>query len=123
MTDTEKLHHELNEEILESEINDYQRDKERIRKILGKAGGVPQKRDRLVNYIFLFLVALAFAVALVVEGPKNIFGEIAILLVSLKLIYLVEQNARVNHFEFWMLSTLEWRLNEMSKTLDGLKKR
>jgi len=38
----------------------------------------------------------------------------------LKLVFVLAQNAKVNHFQFWMLSTMEWRLNEMAKNLDKL---
>lgn len=114
--DSESAHHEL-----ETEIDDYLNDKERIRKILGRVGGVPQKKEKIVNYIFIFLVGLSFVIALIVEDPRNMFLEIALLLVSLKLIYVVNQNTKINHFQFWMLSTLEWRLNEMAKDLKKLR--
>jgi len=33
---------------------------------------------------------------------------------------LLHQIARSSHFQFWMLSTLEWRLNSLSKNLRAL---
>ena len=106
---------------LETEIDPYLKEKERIRTILGRVGGVPRKRTRIVNTVFLVLVAVCFLTAMFVQDPRNIPLEVAILLVSLKLIFVLGQNARVNHFQFWMLSTIEWRLNEISKDVAALK--
>lgn len=114
--------HKLPEEDLEADVKDYLRDKERIRQMLGKVGGVPQKKHRIVNNIFIILVAISFILGLVFGEGENLFLDIAILLVSLKLIYVVVQNMKVNHFQFWMLTTLEWRLNEITKDINKMRK-
>lgn len=102
---------------LELEISEYLEEKERIREILGRIGGTPSKKERVINTVFLVLVGLSFAMAMFVQDPKNLPLEVAILLVSIKLIFVVTQNARLNHSQFWMLSTIEWRLNEIAKRL------
>ena len=43
--------------------------------------------------------------------------ELGILLVSLKLIYFLESYMKLNHFQFWILSSLEWRLDKIEKKL------
>ena len=107
---------------LESEIRDYLKEKDRIRDILGKIGGKPGQREKAVNIVFIALVGITFASAIISEAVREISLEVAILLVSVKLIYVLSQNAKINHFQFWMLSTLEWRLNEMAKDLSSLEK-
>lgn len=107
---------------LELEISEYLEEKERIREILGRIGGTPTKREKAVNMIFLILVGISFGVAMVIQDPKNLPLEAAILLVSLKLIFVVTQNARLNHSQFWMLSTIEWRLNEIAKRLSKMER-
>ena len=107
---------------LELEINEYLEEKERIRKILGRIGGTPTRKEKAINTVFLVLVGLSFGVAMIVQDPKNLPLEVAILLVSLKLIFVVTQNARLNHSQFWMLSTIEWRLNEIAKRLSRMEK-
>lgn len=106
---------------LEEEIDQYLNEKERIREILGRIGGVPRKKERIINVVFLILVALSFGMALIIQDPRNLPLETAILLVSVKLIYVVTQNARLNHSQFWMLSSIEWRLNEITKDIRKLK--
>jgi hypothetical protein len=123
MSEEQDVHHDLKDSELESDIKNYLRDKERIRQILGRVGGVPKKKQRIVNVAFIALVSVAFVLGLVVGDRENIFLDIAILLVSLKLIYVVGQNIKVNHFQFWMLTTLEWRLNEMTQDLKDIRKK
>lgn len=116
-------HPHIDQSDLDSDIEDYLRDKERIRKILGKVGGMPQKKERIINYAFFVLVAVSFTIGICVGDRQNVFLDVAILLVSMKLIYVVGQTMKINHFQFWMLSTLEWRLNEMGKDLRALEKK
>lgn len=112
----------LHGEQLKREVEDYLREKERIRKILGKVGGVPSKKEKILNVLFLCLVASVFGVGLFVQDPRILPLEIAILLVSIKLAYVLQQNARMSHFQFWMLSTIEWRINQLTKNMNQLLK-
>lgn len=43
--------------------------------------------------------------------------EIAVTAVSLKIMFLIHKQGRVNHFQIWILSSLEWRLDQMMKEL------
>ena len=42
--------------------------------------------------------------------------------VSLKLAFFLHQSAKVNHFQFWMLSSIEWRLNDLAKKVNAMEK-
>ena len=48
--------------------------------------------------------------------------EIATAAVSAKLIYLIHNQSRVSHFQLWILSSLEWQINELSKTLNRMNR-
>ena len=41
---------------------------------------------------------------------------------TINIAYFLNNEAKVNHFEFWVLSSLEWRMNDVVKRLDNLEK-
>ena len=47
--------------------------------------------------------------------------ELATVALSVKIIYLIHCQMRINHFKFWILSSLEWRLNEIMKLIKQMK--
>jgi hypothetical protein len=55
--------------------------------------------------------------------PITLSLEIGVLLVSLKVAYMINSQEKVNHFQFWILTSLEFRLNEVSKNLKKLEKK
>ena len=112
------------EDELKADIDQYLKEKEHIRKIVGKIGGTSTRVEKLINEVFLFLVLAVFVLPFVFDGiTPEISIEIAILLVSLKLFYFLYQSAKVSHFQFWMLSSIEWRLNEIAKKVNDLEKK
>jgi hypothetical protein len=105
------------------EIERFLEDREKVRKLVGSIGGKPTRHERIINIIFFIVVAAIFIVALMpVHISKFLTIEIAVLLVSFKLIYFMHNEAKLNHFEFWMLSTMEWRINEIGRSLSEVSK-
>ena len=39
--------------------------------------------------------------------------ELTTVMLSVKIIYMIHIQMKVNHFKFWILSAIEWRINEM----------
>ena len=115
-SDNEKIEDELR-----AEIRHYLDEKEKIRKIVGQIGGRSRKGEKIINHVFVVTVLLAFLIALFFKEWRMLTIEIAVLLVSMKLIYLVSQEAKVNHFQFWMLSSIEWRLNDIGKRVRDIE--
>ncbi|HDM90478.1 MAG: hypothetical protein DRQ06_03170 [Candidatus Hydrothermota bacterium] len=114
------LEDELNE--LRQEIEDFKKEKERVRAIVGRIGGAPTFNTRLFNIVFATLVAISLVISLMSRGTLRLaMLEIATALISVKLIYIMHNQARVNHFQLWILSSLEWRINEIQKTLRKLE--
>lgn len=121
-------------EILRQELEHYRAEKERVRKIIGQIGGASSKRrDRLINAVFLVLVVILFCFDLareifhftVLGIPSMLAIELALLLLSLKIIYMIHSQTKVDHFQFWVLNSIEYQINLMSKRIreieDGLK--
>ncbi|MFH1395589.1 MAG: hypothetical protein ABIH09_05470 [Candidatus Omnitrophota bacterium] len=109
------------EKELESEIRSFEEERENIRKIVGQIGGKPSHKARMINIIFIVLVLGVFTMSIVWGGKVRFFMiEVGILLLSLKLVYFLESHMRLNHFQFWILSSLEWRLDKIDKQLRNL---
>ncbi len=108
---------------LKHELEHFQKEKERVRAIIGKIGGVPKFRTRLINAIFIIIIAVSVIVSIIGgEQLRLLMIELATVTLSIKIIYLIHCQTRVNHFKFWILSSIEWRINEMSKQIKQLKK-
>ncbi len=116
---------------LEEELEQFRREKEKIRQLVGRIGGAASsKRDKVVNIVFVAaIVALLLADAL-----KHIAGwpipispvfsiELGVLLVSAKIIWMIHKQSKVEHFQFWILNSIEFRLNDVAKRMKELERR
>lgn len=117
-------------EALRSELEHYKAERERIRDIVGQIGGKTTKhRDFVINMVFLGLVVGAFGFDLtrslaewkISFLPQHILLEIAVLLVSLKIIWMIHTQAKVSHFQFWILSSIEFQINMLTRRMTDLE--
>ena len=110
------------EEILK-EIAEYQREKERIRTVLGKVGGTAYpRRDAIVNVAFLGAVVLMFVLGLTIHVvPAYLSLEVGVLLVSIKIVWMMYSQHKFNHFQFWILHSLEYRMNDIAARLERIQ--
>lgn len=116
---------QIEEEItdLKHELENFKQEKERVRAIVGKIGGVPTFNTKIFNIIFVILVLVCLVISLMFGGTiRLVVLEVAIAAVFTKLIFLINKQARTNHFQVWILSSLEWRLNEIMKEIKANKK-
>ncbi|MBN1674681.1 MAG: hypothetical protein JXR37_26790 [Kiritimatiellae bacterium] len=104
---------------LQHEIDHFKKEKERVRRIVGQIGGLPKTRMRIVNVVFVVLVLACLAVSIVSKLPKIQLAmvELAVAAVTVKLIVLMNHQVRVTHFQLWILSSLEWQVNEVMKAV------
>lgn len=117
----ESIHDELKD--LKEELEHFQQEKERVRAIIGKIGGVPIFRTKLINAIFITVITVSVVLSIVGgEKWRVLMIELATITLSAKIIYLIHCQMRINHFEFWILSSLEWRLTELMRHVRQLKK-
>lgn len=118
-------HEHLEEELedLRKELESFQKEKERVRAIVGKIGGVPKTQANLINTLFIVIIVLSVAISILAgERWRWLMIEVATVTLSIKIIYLIHSQMRVAHFEFWILSSLEWRINEIMKQLREIRR-
>jgi energy-converting hydrogenase Eha subunit E len=107
---------------LKQEIENFKREKDRVRSIVGQIGGMPTFNTKLINIFFILVVVGCVAGSLFSGGiVRLLMIELVVAAVSIKLIYLIFNQSRVNHFQLWVLTSLEWRLNEIIKLIKELK--
>lgn len=108
---------------MEHELENFNRERERIKAVLGKFGGTADiRKHRIFNYVILGVTLTLFVLEMTTHFmPHLISLEIGVLLISLKVIMLIHSMAKQNHFEFWMLNSIEFRVNELSKDFRKLK--
>ncbi|MCK5345670.1 MAG: hypothetical protein KAR20_19805, partial [Candidatus Heimdallarchaeota archaeon] len=49
--------------------------------------------------------------------------EFATVALSIKILYMMHCQNRVNHFQIWMQSSIEWRINEIMKIIRQIDER
>ncbi|MDR1835203.1 MAG: hypothetical protein LBQ96_05315 [Fusobacteriaceae bacterium] len=106
------------EEQLEEELHEFQREQEKIRNIVGQLGGSGRKQNRIVSIVFFLLI---FALLIVGLGMRktdlNLTLLIVLLLTLFKIVWMLFGMQKAYHFQFWILNTLEYRLNEADKRI------
>jgi hypothetical protein len=112
------------EDQLKQELNDFQKEKDRISNIVGQIGGSNgSSSNSLINIAFF---GILFALIIFGGVLKKISLEIeiaaAILLVVLKIAWMIHEAQKVSHFQFWILNSLEFRINEMNKKVRNIEK-
>ncbi len=108
---------------LKEELEKFKLEKERVRAIVGKIGGIPAVQTKIINIVFAVLIA-AFLLVSVVGGEKirPLMLELTIVALSAKIVFLIHLQSKVNHFQLWVMSAIEWRMNEMMKIVKSLAK-
>lgn len=115
----------IDQAALLEELEQFRKEKERIRRLVGQIGGKhSQKHDNIVNVVFIIAMAVLFVLDLLrhlfhidVPLPQMFSIELAVLLVSIKIIWMIHRGTKVEHFQFWVLNSIEFRLNEVTKRL------
>jgi hypothetical protein len=117
---------------LKAELEHYRRQKEQIRDVVGQIGGRSHPaRYTAVNVGFLVLVLGAFAFEALRVGfhwdvpiiPQALILELAVLLVSLKIIWMIHTQSKVDHFQFWVLNSIEFQISIISRRVNELSEK
>ena len=118
-------------ESLRTELEHYKAEKEKIRDVIGQIGGrSSKKRDVFINVFFMAAVGVCFLFDLLRHFlawyipflPPSLVLEIAVLLVSVKIIWMIHRQARIDHFQFWILNSIEFQMNIISRRLGGMER-
>lgn len=115
---------------LTEELRQFQSEKEKIRRIVGQIGGTgSRRREKVVTVIFVVLLVLLFVadvsrhvLGIAVPLPPLFSLEVGVLLVSVKIIWMVHNQTRVEHFQFWILNSIEFRIDQMSNRLHDIER-
>lgn len=111
------------EEQLKEEVLEFQKDKERIRSIVGEIEGGSRREAKIINMILLWIIVVLLVLGVVFERiTSSLAVQVAILFAALKLIWMFYDFQRVNHFQFWILNSLEFRINEIYKKIRKIEK-
>lgn len=119
------------EKNLQKEIYQYQQEKEAVRKIIGQIGGTgSKKKETVINITFAILVILFFsfdvmrhALHMQIDFIPELFSvEIALLLVSMKIIWMIHRQQKVEHYQFWILNTIEFQMNSTATRVRKIEK-
>ena len=112
------------EDQFKQEVNDFRKEKDRLSKIVGQIGG--SKSNSNNNLINIFFFGILFALIIFGGVLKKISLEIEItamiLLIVLKIAWMVNEAHKVSHFQFWILNSLEFRVNEMNRKVKKMEK-
>lgn len=113
------------------ELDQFRKEKERIRLLVGQIGGKgSERRDHWMNigFIIAMVLLLVFdifrhAFHLNVPLPQMFSMELAVLLVSIKIIWMIHKGTKVEHFQFWILNSIEFRLNDIAQRIRDIEKK
>jgi len=116
---------------LREELLRFQTEQEQIRRVLGQVGGSRSaRRDRTVTIVFIVAISALFVVDMcrhvlgfTVPLPRLFSLQLGVLLVSLKIVWMMRNQSRVEHFQFWMLNSIEFRLTSLTKTIQSIEDR
>jgi len=116
---------------LEEELEQFKREKEQIRTVIGQIGGVgATRRDQIVNIAFIAAIALLFILDMLrhimhlsIPLPPLFSLEVGILLVSVKIVWMIHKQTKVEHFQLWVLSSIEFRLNDLSRQVRQIERK
>ena len=124
MSDNTKRHRDESREELLGEIEEFEREREQLKEVLGRIGGRSfSKKDNWINIGFLILILVLFVLELITEFlPRLISLELGVLLVSVKIVFMIHSQQKVNHFEFWILNSIEYRMNDISKRVRKMER-
>jgi len=111
------------EEILR-DIQEYNKERDEIKNMLGKIGGKSYSNvDTVINIVFLLLISFFFITELTTHWlPSFISLELSVLLVSIKIVWMIHSQHKFNHFQFWILNSIEYRMNQIAGKIKKIEK-
>ncbi|MGL4392513.1 MAG: hypothetical protein ACRCSK_03635 [Fusobacteriaceae bacterium] len=111
-------------EELKSQLEEYRQEKERVRKLVGQIGSRKGSRfHKIVSQVFILVVLLVFILSVVFHSIPYTTGlQLGILFASIKVIWMIYDQQKMNHFQFWILSSLELKINKLEKDINILTK-
>ncbi len=109
-----------NFEELKQQLDEYKQEKERIRKLVGQIESRKgSKYQKIVNQILLLTILLIFILAFIFNQiPKDFSLHILLLFATIKIIWMIHDQQKIIHFQFWILSSIELKVNTLEKKIN-----
>ena len=103
---------------LKDDLNEFLNRKEELRDIIGKIGGSSNGQYKLVTTLFAGIVLVIFVTGIILRrlSPTTTL-LILILIATFKIIWMLQQTQKSMHFQFWILNSIEMRINELDKKI------
>jgi len=113
------------EKELAREVEEFKQEKERVKKLLGNLGGsMSHRKESMINILFLVVVLVFFVLEVVTHWlPPFVSLEVGLLFLSIKIVWMMYSAHKVNHFQFWILNSIEYRVNQVDKKISDLEKK
>ena len=108
---------------LKEDLNDFLKEKEELREVIGKIGGNNNTQAKLVTTLFVGIVLVIFVTGIILKqlSPTTTL-LLLILILSFKIIWMQQQTQKSMQFQFWILNSIEIRINELDKKQKKLEK-
>ena len=114
---------------LKEELEQFRMEREKIRGIISSIGGAKNASwDATVTKMFTIVIVILFILDIVryvlhisIHLPPLISIHLGVLLVSLKIIWMVHKQGKVEHFQFWILNSIEFRLNDIAQLIKKIE--
>ena len=125
MSKNTRPHIEESREDILNELEEFERERDQLKEVLGRIGGRSfSKKDNWINIGFLVIILGLFALELTTDYlPRLMSLELGVLMVSIKIVFMIHSQQKVNHFQFWILNSIEFRMNDMSKRVRKMERR
>ena len=88
-----------------------------------KIGGNNNSQAKIVTTLFVGIVLIIFVTGIILKqlSPTTTL-LLLILILSFKIIWMQQQTQKSMHFQFWILNSIEIRINELDKKQKKLEK-
>ena len=108
---------------LKEDLNEFLKEKEEMRDIIGKIGGSNNSQYRLMTTLFAGIILVIFVTGIILRRlSPTLTISLSILIAAFKIIWLQQQSQKSMHFQFWILNSIEIRINELDKRQRKLEK-
>jgi hypothetical protein len=115
--------------LLLEELHHYQAEKEKVRSVVGQIGGRGSRKTEMIINITFVLAVLGLFVFDVISHvyhvaedvlPPMLALSLGVFLVSIKIVWMIHRQSKVDHFQFWILNSIEYRLNDVSSRVRNI---
>lgn len=108
---------------LKEEFKEFLKDKEEIREIIGNISGSNNSQYKLISGLFFSIVLILLITGIFLGEISLITTLLLIAIVGIfKIIWMLQQSSKSMHFQFWILNSLEIRINDIDKREKKIEK-